>query len=789
MKQSDLDLLQTIPIYHLHTIARIRHVILTTATPEINANTTAEESAELEEIAQQLFQPEALNELLCGLSEDEQLLLQELVSCGGRANSRDLALYFSSAGLIPNRHKQEMENDNDSTENSEAGGLRYPNAHPHGPFEQALRALLMQGLLFWTKQASLSGRDYASGTHDGIVVVPPSVRATGEKLWQTDESNGEAHAAEISARMRHLQRRLYRYWSAVVEARDGLTILNNGLLSRSAWRLVVARVAEGVPEHTRAESEAPSLLFLRLLAQKLGILRVRDNVLLPGSAEAYFALPLWERIKRCYHLASEGSFWNEMAYLPEINVRPGPELLEEARAEVVRARMAVIACLAREAPGEWHSLASFIARTRLYEPHLLFPRQPSGSHADRYSSECNPYGWDFRLQRGWLTHREGWYLVEGGFIRTVITGLLTWLGIVELDIHSDQEEPATAFRLLPDGLDLLKGYTLPEEESHGRLIVQPNFELVALAPISEALLIDLDRFAERVKLEYIAQYRLSRGSITQALQRGFAIEEILRTLEQAAGGDLPQNVRYTVLEWERQARRVEIWHDATLLEVDDAALLDTLLASQQADGLFRQRLTPTLIEVAPGRLREAQNLLWEHDYLPALTEVPANNQESPEEQADQEPQWSLREDGLLQPLYNVLNFYLVKQAERFCEYDEDTGWLRLSAASIHNAQKGGLTLEEIMGFLHCYCLGGIPGSLLPRLKLWGNGYEGGNSIHIERAPLLALSEQILQDLKRDEEIYALLEQVVAPEQRLVHVAEDQLERLLQLLRERGFTVE
>ncbi|GHO44743.1 helicase-associated domain-containing protein [Ktedonospora formicarum] len=789
MKQSDLDLLRTIPIYHLHTIARMRQVTLTGATPGINTNADASESAELDEIARQLFEPETLHTLLQNLSEHEQAIIQELLNCGGRANSRDLALYFNSAGLVPSR-EQGDEIELHLGEESRRGIIHYPPAHPHGLFEQALRALLTQGLLFWNKPGNLGERDYASGTYDGIVVVPPGVHAAGEMLWQTNnnpdasqlENENEATSYEISEQARRLQRRLYRYWSAVSEARDGLTILNNGFLSRSSWRLIMARIAEGVAEHGRPENEIPSLLFLRLLAQKLGILHAHDGVLQTGDADAYFALPLSERVKRCYNLALDGTFWNEIAHLPDINVRPGPGPMTKAQPEIVRSRHAVAELVAREKPGIWHSLSGTIARTRLYEPYLLFPRQQAGSHIDRYSSECNIYGWDFRLQRGWLTHREGWYMVEGGFVRTVITGLLNWLGVVELDINLDSEDPPTSFRLTPCGLALLKEYPLREEEQQGRLIVQPNFELVALEPVSEALLVALDRFAERVKLEYIAQYRLTRASVTQAIQRGLFVDAILRTLEQATHNELPQNVRYTLLEWERQARRIEIHRDTTLLEVEEPGILDALLADERGRNLFGQRLSPTLVIVAADRLPEAQELLWEKDYLPALSTTSTS-------QTEAEPQWRLREDGLLQPLYGVLNFYSVRLAERFCERDQDTGWLRLSEASLKQAREQGLALEEILRLLESHCIEGIPGSLLARLKIWGGGYEGQPTIRVEHAPLLAFSEPMLRDLAQDTEIQALLGPAIAAEQRLVHVEEKHLEHLLQLLRERGFEIE
>src|SRR6266702_2975052 len=258
-------------------------------------------------------------------------------------------------------------------------------------------------------------------------------------------------------------------------------------------------------------------------------------------------------------------------------MRHGPAPLDPAHEEVIRSRKQVMERLLAEQVEVWHEFPTFIARTKLYTPYLLFPRQ-SGTRAERYTTGNNPYNWDFRLRRGWLTPREGWHLVEGGFIRAIVSGPLRWLGLANVD----SQDHLDAFCLALD-IAIVTSETPPaiQEPPWGRLVVQPNFELVALAPISEALLVNLDRFAERIRLEHIAQYRLTRTSVTRAIQMGLHAAAIQQILEQAAGGPIPQNVQYSLVEWERQARRIELWRSVSLLEVDDAALLDQLLADAE----------------------------------------------------------------------------------------------------------------------------------------------------------------------------------------------------------------
>ena len=76
-----------------------------------------------------------------------------------------------------------------------------------------------------------------------------------------------------------------------------------------------------------------------------------------------------------------------------------------------------------------------------------------------------------------------------------------------------------------------------------------------------------------------------------------------------------------------------------------------------------------------------------------------------------------------------------------------------------------------------------------RLKLWGDGYEQQTIIGIEDTPLLRLSQQALQDIQADEEIGPLIDSEVPPDTRLVRVPTEALDRVMELLKDRGFTVE
>ncbi|HET9920230.1 MAG TPA: helicase-associated domain-containing protein [Ktedonobacteraceae bacterium] len=791
MEQSDLDLLQTVPPYHLQGVARTRRLPLAMkGLASLSASTSTLTANEVVEVAPHIFNTASIQEALRSLDDLETTILRELVACGGRANSRDLALYLTSSDGPGTDREASIPPSGMSTIASlgEPAKMLYPTPHPHGPFELALRRLLLLGLIFWGKQTSFAGRDYASGVYDGVLIVPVTVREAVREAWPaTEPLQDEGEEIAVGEGIRALQRTLYLYWSLVASMRDGLSLLNSNLLSRPALRQVIDQLQpKSSLEQIRSETDVPRLLFIRLLLMELGLLRVQQGTVRAAPAEAYFALPLLERARRCYRLWLETPFWNEMATLPEVVVRPGPAPLEPAHEEIIQARHTIIERLQHEPVDSWLDVSAFIAHTKLYAPSLLFPRK-YGPRAERYSVGSNPYDWDFRLRHGWLTPREGWYMVEGGFIRTLLSGPLSWLGLV--DINNDGRR--TTFRLLPD-TRLITSDTPREvaEMPWGRLIVQPNFDLMAMAPVSETLLAQLDRFAERLRLEHIAHYRLTKQSVTRAIQTGLHAATIQQTLEQAAGSDIPQNVQYSLVEWERQARRVELWPRATLLEVDQPALLDSLYDDEKTRSLLGRRLSPVLAEVMARSLPVLQQALWQRDYLPTLTPAPAHDSllaSSP--LATREPQWHLRDDGLLQPLYPVLDLYLATEVERISTLHEETGWRQITPASMQAAREAGIPLDTITRFLQHYCEGGVPASFLIRLKLWGGGYTGQQSISVEPAPLLRLSAQVLQDIQSDEALRPLLGTELPPHSRLVRIPPEHLEQVVELLKERGFEVE
>jgi hypothetical protein len=592
---TDLELLRAAPPGHLAAVAEARRL------PLAGGAASATGPAALEELARRLFHPPSVLEALRMLSQGQWAILRELARCGGQAHSSDLRLYLLVAGALP-------------------GAGRAPDAQTR-LYELSLGRLLALGLLFWGRLDVLGGRDYASGAHEGLLVVPPAVLALLPEIeMPEEEAPAPQHPQPRAPRLASveaLQRDLYLLWRVAREQPAGLPLGANGVLPRAALRQVAAlNLKNG--DNGKSEPEMPYLLFVRALAEALGLLVVRGDALHAEHARVYFALPLVQRAERCYTCWLEGTFWNELLWLSGITLRPAPSPQALARPEVLRGRQAVLELVRAQAVGTWVSRAAVLALARLRPGahHVLAQRGGAGGET---ALPEKLFGWEFKVRGVWLSPREERAQVEAAFVAAVLEGPLHWLGLLDLDAPAGQ--PPLAYRLAPAGAVLLgQGEWSPElrDQQAGRLIVQPNFELVALAPVQEATLLFLDEVAERQSLEQVAQYRLTRERWLHALQQGASAAALIQRLETLAQTPLPQNLGYSLLEWERQARRVRLTRVVTLLEVQEAALLDAFLADPALAPFFLRRLTPTAALVERRHLPALYAALLERGELPKL---------------------------------------------------------------------------------------------------------------------------------------------------------------------------
>jgi hypothetical protein len=130
------------------------------------------------------------------------------------------------------------------------------------------------------------------------------------------------------------------------------------------------------------------------------------------------------------------------------------------------------------------------------------------------------------------------------------------------------------------------------EQAPGRIVVQPNFDVVFLAPAPRAEA-EFSRFAERKGRHMGTLFRITKRSIMAAAAAGLTFEHTFETLRQCCSEELPPNVQREISGWFAQCRRVSL-RPAVLIHCLDA---ETAARIQAVAGSKVTPITDTILEL------------------------------------------------------------------------------------------------------------------------------------------------------------------------------------------------
>jgi hypothetical protein len=412
---------------------------------------------------------------------------------------------------------------------------------------------------------------------------------------------GEARAAADTLAASRFQRDLYLYWQAAREM-GGLALGARHYLSRSALRRVRERMdlLDGVASEAEPESELNDLrlFFARRLLQRLGLLRedARGRQLAAEASELarFLALTFAERLRLCARLWVAGAWWSDR---PNAQREPA-RLLAPAPPRIAIARRHVLQMLLERPTG-----AALLVPPPQATPHLVG------------SAGGAPARGRQRARDGHGREADGSGLLDET-ARAALLGPLQWLGLVE-PVSGERARDTEICRTTA-AIEALRAADAPLREMAGRVIVQANFDIVALPPLAASTLFLLDSCAERRGNGKAATYRLTRATFAAAQRAAWMTGGVATRLAEVAGAPLPQNVQVTLADWERQARRLRLRTGVAILEVDDPAVLDRLLADPRAAGWVTRRLAAHAAVIDEQQVERVRVWLLRHGEMPAL---------------------------------------------------------------------------------------------------------------------------------------------------------------------------
>ena len=713
----------------------------------------------LSKMQAEYFAEERIRDSLDRLDERERAVLDRLLLHGGTISTRTLKREVIRAGLATTAPR---------TESHGRSYLRVPYAEGYAGqpyrgdsrvFEDVIARLTYRGLVFSREESfSSSGTSYKLQFHPGKTLhIPEIIRKTLPQPEPIPPQAPDWHPTEVqSGDAALLLRDLYLYWDFV--RRHEVSLLKGGLVGKR-WLKAINQtllLPDPLVDDAKREDETGRLYLLRLLLEKLDLVRRQEGQLRPADEDPVGVPPYWTwSLSR--QLAACLDAWSQLGV-----AEPWSRGAADYDPRPRHARESLLACLRPQPPGVWHELDNILETIQDQDPDFLF--------ANRLNLETYRGNW-------YYGHSGSYYYgstqelirklngFEKSFVESAVTGVLHQLGLVDLGYHLGQWQ---AFRLTRAGKEVLSATeartpaALPEEGT-GRLVLQPNFQVIAIGPVPLEWLARLDSFADRERADRGAfEYRLSRDSVYRAQQLGMETTQILHFLEQKIGATLPQNVLRSLEEWGAQHERIVFRTGVSLLQAVDGDLLGRLVADPQLSKHMARRLSKQVALLKAGGEEALIAQLVGQGLFPAVTGA------EPESADDSV---IVEEDGTIRPIHACPSLHLRGRLSRLAKETPDGMW-KLSPRSVRRAAGNKIKATRLLDELGKLHRGTLPGGFVDQVKAWG-GYYGNAAV--ETLSLIEFSDPgALDELRENADLQQLLTPFPAAHRTLAVVPTDRL---------------
>jgi hypothetical protein len=244
------------------------------------------------------------------------------------------------------------------------------------------------------------------------------------------------------------------------------------------------------------------------------------------------------------------------------------------------------------------------------------------------------------------TPTTGRNLAAGGttadeLLRRMLSGALSWMGILRTGPSATFAQPLhrsehALFQLTPAGAALLKHEStdaltanIPPQNPTSRIVVQPNFEVLAPPDLMPSVYITLCGLSDLINQDVMTTFALTRDAIQQALNRGETAESIRSFFKTNSATGLPDIVDSLITECEGKFGEIELFPAVGFLKVKTSALLDELYAQKNIAQALDQRLAPTIAALNPSSRPEALlQILHRQGYMPNLLQTESPNHDN-----------------------------------------------------------------------------------------------------------------------------------------------------------------
>ena len=412
-------------------------------------------------------------------------------------------------------------------------------------------------------------------------------------------------------------------------------------------------------------------------------------------------------------------------------------------------------CGVAHAPSCWLDLETFLRdlwqKTRQTEINFYWgsyswdPGFEIGKKREQY-----PAG-DQRLLAFWLADEAVW-------AANALMVTLPTLGLVECG-QTAGKDVRPCFRLTELGRVVFGAPDVeaaPKSAETRFLTVQPNLEVVAYLDSADARHVcTLSRFAASASRadSPVQTFELRRDSLYRALESGMTQEQVRAFLIEHGKTELPANVERMLSEW--AGRR-----ESLILRTK------TVLALGPLDSQSRGRALNNNVFLLPSST--AKIVAWGFSGWTIL-----------DHEGKPERGWTTDELGRVatNSRTSISQLRLARIADR-----TTTGW-QITAQSVGGARLGGMTTEQILGWLGDHVKGGVPPLLEVAVRNW-TSRQGAQLRQVQMLRIIQPNAQ--QALLHSPTFRPHLAGHIPPEWFLIH--DDHLSEVRRLLETLGFAI-
>jgi len=295
--------------------------------------------------------------------------------------------------------------------------------------------------------------------------------------------------------------------------------------------------------------------------------------------------------------------WMKDELINELKLLPDIIFEGNWKNDPIKTRGGLLEIIAKLPPKKWYRIPDFI--DWMHQKHPDFQRS---------GGEYNTWFIKDAANDAYLNGFENWQRVEGKLLHYFITGPLFWLGILDLAVIEEGEQPF-AFRKSKWANKLLEKKPVRYETHEiSECVLRKNG--VILLPINSQreLHYQIARFCvweETQRKHY--RYRVSLTALRRAEAQRISISQIKILFKKYAKKPIPRNILAALDRWNKDQSQIRL-EKQIIIQVDSPDILDQIEKSP-GKRYISERINATTAIISPNNLYRLEDTLMEMGYF------------------------------------------------------------------------------------------------------------------------------------------------------------------------------